>query len=104
MTVAGPKTPAPQPPAPTPIVTRAWPVRHTTRGSALGRLLRTTDAKQIGILYLVTAFTLFMIAGLMALLMRAELARPGMQYLSLEQYNQLFTIHGTVMLLLFATP
>ena len=40
----------------------------------------------------------------MALLMRAELARPGLQFLSLEQYNQLFTMHGTIMLLLFATP
>src|SRR3954454_21909545 len=40
----------------------------------------------------------------MAMLMRAELARPGLQFLSPEQYNQLFTIHGTTMLLLFATP
>ena len=40
----------------------------------------------------------------MALLMRAELAAPGLQFLSNEQYNQLFTMHGTIMLLLFATP
>ncbi len=40
----------------------------------------------------------------MALLMRGELARPGLQFLSLEQYNQLFTMHGTIMLLFFATP
>ena len=40
----------------------------------------------------------------MALVMRAELARPGLQFLSAEQYNQLFTMHGTIMLLLFATP
>src|SRR2546430_3940768 len=40
----------------------------------------------------------------MAMLMRAELARPGLQFLSPEQYNQLFTMHGTIMLLLFATP
>ncbi|GAA0251678.1 hypothetical protein GCM10010492_60100 [Saccharothrix mutabilis subsp. mutabilis] len=40
----------------------------------------------------------------MALLMRGELARPGLQFLSNEQYNQLFTMHGTVMLLLYATP
>ena len=38
------------------------------------------------------------------MLMRAELARPGMQFLSPEQYNQLFTMHGTIMLLFFATP
>ena len=40
----------------------------------------------------------------MALLMRAELAAPGLQFLSNEQYNQLFTMHGTIMLLLYATP
>ncbi len=40
----------------------------------------------------------------MALFMRAELARPGLQFLSVEQYNQLFTMHGIIMLLMFATP
>jgi cytochrome c oxidase subunit I len=90
--------------APKPIVTRPWPVRQTTRGSAFGRLLRTTDAKQIGIMYMVTSFAFFLIGGFMALLMRAELAQPGGQYLSPEQYNQLFTMHGTIMLLFFATP
>src|SRR5258705_8659550 len=89
---------------PQPVVTRPWPVRPTTPGSMLGSLLRTTDAKQIGILYLVTSFALFMIAGVMALLMRSELAQPGLQFLSPEQYNQLFTIHGTIMMFLFATP
>ncbi|WP_297602272.1 cbb3-type cytochrome c oxidase subunit I, partial [Mycobacterium sp.] len=80
------------------------PVRQTPRGSAFARLLRTTDAKQIGMMYLVTSFGFFFAGGLMALLMRGELARPGMQFLSPEQYNQLFTMHGTIMLLLFATP
>src|SRR5882672_7635149 len=70
----------------------------------MGRLLRTTDAKQIGIMYLITSFAFFMIGGLLALIMRAELAEPGLQFLSPEQYNQLFTMHGTIMLLLFATP
>ena len=90
--------------APKPIVTRPWPVRQPVKGSAFARLLRTTDAKQIGIMYMVTSFVFFMIGGLMALLMRAELARPGLQFLSPEQYNQLFTMHGTIMLLFFATP
>ncbi|WP_203761043.1 cbb3-type cytochrome c oxidase subunit I, partial [Paractinoplanes deccanensis] len=90
--------------APKPIVTRPYPVRRTFRGSAFARTLRTTDAKQIGIMYGVTAFAFFLIGGLMALLMRGELARPGMQFLSPEQYNQLFTMHGTIMLLFFATP
>jgi cytochrome c oxidase subunit I len=90
--------------APKPIVTRPWPVHEPPRGSALTRLLRTTDAKQIGLMYLVTSFAFFLAGGIMALLMRAELARPGTDFLSPEQYNQLFTMHGTVMLLLFATP
>jgi cytochrome c oxidase subunit 1 len=55
-------------------------------------------------MYLVTALGYFIVGGLLALLMRAELARPGLQFLSLEQYNELLSIHGTIMLLLFATP
>ncbi|MDV7999683.1 cytochrome c oxidase subunit I [Rhodococcus sp. IEGM 1408] len=55
-------------------------------------------------MYIVTCFIFFFIGGLMALLMRAELFLPGMQFLSNEQYNQLFTMHGTVMLLLYGTP
>src|SRR6201996_796581 len=67
-------------------------------------MLRTTDHKLIGKMYLVTSFLFFMLGGVMALIMRAELARPGLQFLTLEQYNQLFTMHGTIMLLFFATP
>jgi cytochrome c oxidase subunit 1 len=80
------------------------PLRPQVRGSAVSRILRTTDAKQIGLMYLTSAFGFFLVGGFMALLMRGELARPGMQFLSPEQYNQLFTMHGTIMLLLFATP
>ncbi|WP_446209679.1 aa3-type cytochrome oxidase subunit I [Micromonospora sp. IBSANI012] len=80
------------------------PMRPALPGNALLRLLRTTDAKQIGLLYLVSSFFFFIAAGLEALLMRAELARPGLQLLSPEQYNQLFTSHGTIMMFLFATP
>jgi cytochrome c oxidase subunit I len=90
--------------APTPIVSRPAPVRPASRGSMALSLLKTTDHKLIGKMYLVTAFVFFLAGGLMALLMRGELARPGLQYLSLEQYNQLFTMHGTIMLLFFATP
>jgi cytochrome c oxidase subunit 1 len=90
--------------APKPIVTRPWPVRRPVKGSAFARVLRTTDAKQIGIMYLTTSFIFFLIGGFLALLMRAELARPGLQLFSTEQYNQLFTMHGTIMLLFFATP
>ncbi|MEU8678740.1 cytochrome c oxidase subunit I [Streptomyces sp. NPDC048560] len=66
--------------------------------------MTTTDHKKIGHLYLGASFLFFMVGGLMALLLRAELARPGIQIISNEQYNQTFTLHGTIMLLLFATP
>ncbi|MCC3763828.1 cytochrome c oxidase subunit I [Glycomyces sp. TRM65418] len=89
---------------PTPIVARPWPVRREPSGSWLARTLRTTDAKQIGLLYFVTSFAFFGIGGILALLIRAELFRPGLQVVSSEQFNQLFTMHGTIMLLMFATP
>ncbi|TQS45969.1 cytochrome c oxidase subunit I [Cryptosporangium phraense] len=89
---------------PGPIVSRPWPVRESIKGSRLAWLIRQTDAKTIGLMYLVTSFFFFAAAGIMALLMRAELARPGLQFLSNEQYNQLFTMHGSIMLLLFGTP
>jgi cytochrome c oxidase subunit 1 len=90
--------------APQPIATRPFPAREAVKGSFLLRMFRTTDHKQIGILYLVTSFAFFMVGGAMAMLMRTELARPGLQFLSGEQFNQLFTMHGTIMLLLYATP
>ena len=90
--------------APQPIATRPYPVRKTVKGSFLARMFRTTDHKQIGILYLVTSIAFFLVGGLMAMLIRGELAVPGLQFLSQEQYNQLFTMHGTIMLLLYATP
>src|SRR5439155_2778099 len=86
---------------PTPIVTRPFPTTPPAKGSMFLRVLHTTDHKLIGRMYLVTSFAYFMIGGVLALLMRAELARPGMQFLSPEQYNQLFTMHGTIMLLFF---
>ena len=66
--------------------------------------LSDTDHKTIGLMYLTASFTFFILGGVMAMLMRAELGRPGLQFLSPEQYNELFTMHGTIMLLLFATP
>ncbi|MEU4404787.1 cytochrome c oxidase subunit I [Streptosporangium sp. NPDC023963] len=55
-------------------------------------------------MYLITSFVFFLFAGLMAMVIRGELAHPGLQVVSQEQYNQMFTMHGTLMLLLFATP
>src|SRR3954451_2143314 len=89
--------------APSPIVSRPSPASFPEKGSRLQSLLRTTDHKTIGLMYLATSFVWFIAGGLMAMLMRGELARPGLQFLSPEQYNQLFTMHGTIMLLFFAT-
>ncbi len=90
--------------APRPVVTRPYPVQRPARGSKFLQYFKTTDPKVLGMMYIVTSFSFFMVGGLMALLMRAELALPGMDFLSLEQYNQLFTMHGTIMLLFYATP
>ena len=66
--------------------------------------LTTTDHKVIGNMYLVTSFVFFIIGGILALIIRAELAQPGTTFVDDETYNQLFTMHGTIMLLMFATP
>ncbi|MFM8894240.1 MAG: cbb3-type cytochrome c oxidase subunit I, partial [Actinomycetales bacterium] len=84
------------------------PIAAAPRKPSPGRLIvswiTSTDHKVIGYMYLATSTFWFLAAGLMALVMRAELAVPGLQFISLEQYNQLGTMHGTVMLFLFATP
>src|SRR3954453_18711298 len=66
--------------------------------------LTTTDHKQIGLLYIGTSFVFFLIGGLAALALRIELAQPGIQVVGPETYNQLFTMHGTIMMFLFGTP
>jgi cytochrome c oxidase subunit I len=73
--------------------------------SGLYEWLTTTDHKKIGILYLVNSFVFFFIGGIFALLVRTELAQPGLQILHDELlYNELFTMHGTVMIFLFIIP
>ncbi|CCH77780.1 putative cytochrome c oxidase subunit 1-alpha [Nostocoides japonicum T1-X7] len=80
------------------------PTRHEP-GLRAVRWLTSTDHKVIGNLYLATSFSFFLIGGVLAMLIRAELFEPGLQIVdNPEQYNQLFTMHGTIMLLLFATP
>ncbi|MCL6675085.1 cbb3-type cytochrome c oxidase subunit I, partial [Streptomyces panaciradicis] len=76
------------------------PAHHALRntlGAALLRWASTTDQKVIGRLYMVTAFCFFLLAGLPALAIRAEPALPGLQFMNEQTYNQLFTIHGTIM-------
>jgi cytochrome c oxidase subunit 1 len=66
--------------------------------------MTSTDHKVIGYMYLAASFGFFLFGGVLALLIRAELFEPGQQVVSDNVYNQLFTMHGTIMLLLFATP
>ncbi len=86
------------------VPTRPAPFGKPATGSLAWKMLTTTDHKLLGIMYLMMSFTFFLIGGLMALLIRLELFHPGMQFLSPEQFNQLFTMHGTIMLLLYGSP
>ena len=78
--------------------------RPEPRGRWLLGWLTTTDHKKIGILYLVNSLGFFVVGGILALLMRTELARPGTQFLSAHAYDQVFTEHGTLMIFLFIFP
>ena len=79
--------------------------RRPSKGQRVISVITTTDHKVIGNLYFATSMFFFVLAGLMALVIRAELFEPGLQVVhNLEQFNQLFTMHGSIMLLLFATP
>ncbi|MFL5750894.1 MAG: cytochrome c oxidase subunit I [Chloroflexota bacterium] len=67
--------------------------------------ITTTDHKRIGILYIVNSFVFFFAGGVLALGIRTELARPGLQLVTdASLYNQLFTMHGSVMIFLFIIP
>ncbi len=68
------------------------------------RWLTTTNHKDIGILYMVTAMYFFLVAGTLALLFRVQLAMPESNFLSGKAFNQAVTVHGLVMLLWFLSP
>ena len=75
------------------------------KGNVIVSWMTSTDHKVIGYMYLISSVVWFMIGGLMALIIRAQLFAPGLEVVATkEQYNQLFTMHGTIMLLMFATP
>jgi len=65
--------------------------------TGIRRWLTTTNHKDIGTLYLCFSFTMFIVGGLMALIIRAELFRPGLQFVHPELFNQLTTMHGLIM-------
>jgi cytochrome c oxidase subunit 1 len=66
--------------------------------------ITTTDHKKIGVLYLTTTFMFFLFGGLLALGMRTQLATPDTGFLTAQQYNEAFTMHGTTMVFLFVVP
>jgi cytochrome c oxidase subunit 1 len=81
------------------------PPARPSLGSTVVKWVTSTDHKVIANLYFITSFLWFLVGGLMAMLIRAELWTPGLQVVgNPNEYNQLFTMHGTIMLLLFATP
>jgi cytochrome c oxidase subunit I len=63
-----------------------------------------TDHKVIGIQYLTTTIFFFLAGGLLAMLVRAELAKPGMQFFDNQTYNGLFSVHASLMIFLFVIP
>jgi cytochrome c oxidase subunit 1 len=73
-------------------------------GSSIIGWITTTDHKRVGYLYLVSSGVFFAAGGIMALLIRAQVTAPGLALMTPEQYNQLFTMHGSIMLLLYAMP
>lgn len=89
----------------TPLQEELDPAIPTRKGGLIVSWITTTDHKTIGYLYLITSFTYFLIGGVLALFIRAQLFEPGLHVVQTnEQYNQLFTMHGTIMVLMFATP
>jgi cytochrome c oxidase subunit 1 len=78
---------------------RAW---YVPRG--LVGWLSVADHRSIGRRYIVTAFGFFIFAGLLAAMMRIQLAVPDNRFLGPDLYNQVFTVHGTMMMFLFAVP
>src|SRR6266545_1316621 len=75
-----------------------------SNGRGLIAWMAETDHKAIGGRYIVTAFGFFALGGILAALMRIQLARPENTFLSPDLYNQIFSMHGTSMMFLFAVP
>ncbi len=77
---------------------------HAGQRAGIVDYLTTTDHKRIGLLYLFTGIGFFLISGMLAMFMRAELTVPGLQFMDEATYNELFTMHGTGMIFFFASP
>jgi cytochrome c oxidase subunit 1 len=80
------------------------PYRADWRRGRVASWVTTVDHKRIGILYLVTALLFFVAGGILALLMRSQLATANEHFVTKNTYDELFTIHGTTMIFLFIVP
>ena len=89
--------------ATTAVPSRSAPLVHSEH-SGLWSWLATVDHKRIGVLYLFTALTFFVVGGLEAVIIRAQLQGPNGTLVSAETFNQLFTMHGTTMVFLVIMP
>jgi cytochrome c oxidase subunit 1 len=79
-------------------------VRPSWYEGRFARWLVTTDHKRIGLLYISTSLVFFVGGGILALLMRGQLATPNEDFITHDSYNELFTIHGTTMVFLVVVP
>ena len=70
---------------------------HSHHPKGIMRWITTTNHKDIGTMYLWFSFAMFMVGGAMALIIRAELFQPGLQYVEPEFFNQMITLHGLIM-------
>jgi cytochrome c oxidase subunit 1 len=82
------------------------PEDHSSHGATSWRdyFRVNTDHKVIGIQYVVTSFFFMLVGGLLAMLVRAELAAPGSQFVDSNAYNGLFSVHASLMIFLFIIP
>jgi cytochrome c oxidase subunit I len=87
----------------TPMPRTRFAARWDKQRGVLG-WITTVDHKKIAIMYLYTTFFFFLVGGVMALLIRIQLAEPQNKFLTPDQYNQIFTMHGTTMIFLWIIP
>ncbi len=90
--------------APPPAVATTHALPHLSMRRGLGEWLTTPDHKKIGIMYMFSTFIFFLVGGLAALLVRLQLALPEAPPFNGELYNQIFTVHASVMIFLFIIP
>src|SRR4051794_17308321 len=88
----------------TSLAARAEPATIPWTSGRYASWLVTTDHKRIGLLYISTTLVFFIAGGVMALLMRAQLATPDEHFITGNSYNELFTMHGTTMIFLVIVP